>query len=211
MLSFLLSAFFWANSYEVFLPSLLLFHHPTFPCVQSIAISVLWKLFHLYTRYTTRTPRWNKMLKKLSEKKYAVKALSKTDYHLTCNPRIPRHKSCRSGSKNFQRTLLGKVWPSIGFKLFMGKQSIWQIICRLHGEKLKCHNLYKGFNWEHSQGWKGNPSTTERILFWFVKPSKTAPSYRCDKDDFGKKEIFTLTEMAAARWALKSGEAADAD
>ena len=52
--------------------------------------------------------------------------------------------------------------------------------------------------------------TKERILRRFVEPSKGNNTDTCDTIDFGKEEVFTLTEVAEAI-RMKSTKGADED
>ena len=54
--------------------------------------------------------------------------------------------------KNVLRTLLEGTWSSVGFQLFIVKQSILADHLPIAREKFKYHKLYQGFNWEHPPG-----------------------------------------------------------
>ena len=94
-----------------------------------------------------------KMLKKLSEqRKMRLRPGCKTGRHLICIPSIQWHEKLQLSQLNVQRTLLGRVWSSIRFQLFIGKLSILADHSPIAWEKFKYHDLHQGFNWEYPPG-----------------------------------------------------------
>ena len=120
-----------------------------------------------------RTFGETKMLKKLSEqRKMRLRPCCKTGHQVFPIPVFRGAKSCSLGNKNVKRTLLGRIWSSVGFQLFIGKQSILADHSPIAWEKFMHHNLHQGFNWEHSPWEEGNPFTLVRILWRFIELSK---------------------------------------
>ena len=87
-----------------------------------------------------------KRLKKLFEqRKMRSRPGYRTDRHLICNPDTLRREKRQFGSKEIQEEVLGRVWSSVEFQLFLGKQSILADQPPLMWQTIECHVLHQGF------------------------------------------------------------------
>ena len=109
------------------------------------------------------------------------------------------------------KNAFGEIWSSVGFQLFIGKQSILADHSPIAWEKFKYHNFHQGFNWEHPTDEKEILSRCRECWEDLLNPVRATLTDICYTIDFGKEEGFTLTEVAAAIREMKSGKAAGED
>ena len=139
-----------------------------------------------------------KMLKKLFEqRKMRLRPFCNTGHHLICNS-VFRGAKIRSSD-------LGGIWSSVGFQLFIGKQSIWADHSPIAWEKFKYHDLHQAFDWEHLRNEKEFFSRWTEYVENMLNPVRATPTDTCDTIDFGKEEVFKSTEVAAAT-RIESGK-----
>ena len=87
----------------------------------------------------------------------------------------------------------------------------WQTICRLRGKSLSTTTSIKDLTRNILRDKKEILSRCREFFEDLLNPVRATPTDTCDTIDFGKEELFTLIEVAAATWGLKSGKAAGED
>ena len=120
-------------------------------------------------------------------------------------------KSCNSSSKNAQSTLLGGIWSSVRFQVFIDKQSILATVCRLRGKSFSTTTSIKDSTKNILQDEKQILSRWREYFKNLLNPVRAAPTDTCDAIDFVKEEVLALTEVTAAIRGLKSTKAAGED
>ena len=142
-----------------------------------------------------------------------LKFCCRTGHHLICNSEIQSVKICSQGSKYIQRTLL---WEEFGRRLDCKYSSankvFWQTIRQLRGKSLSTTSSIKDSTrnnilWDE----KKIPSRWREYFEDLLNPVRATPIDTCDTTDFGKEEVFTLTEVVAVIRVLKSGKVAGED
>ena len=101
---------------------------------------------------------------------------------------------------------MGKVWLSVEFRIFIGKDNFWQTIRRLRG-KSSITSMQKSTG-NNLRGEKEILSRWRESFEDLVNPAKPTSTDTCNSIDFDKEEVFTLTEVTAVLRGLKSGKAA---
>ena len=87
--------------------------------------------------------------KAIRAKKNAFKALLQNKKAFDLQPRYSTARKSATLTVKMSTNAFGSL-VSLGFQLFIGKQSILADYSLLAWEKFKYNNLYQGFNWEHS-------------------------------------------------------------
>ena len=106
---------------------------------------------------------------------------------------------------------MGRVWSSVGFQLFFGKQSILADHPPFTWQKIKSHVLH--------QGSAGNILTDENEILsrWrqyfedFLNPVKALTRDKHKVTHLGEAEVFTAAEVATAIKKIKYEKAVDED
>ena len=106
---------------------------------------------------------------------------------------------------------MGKIWSSVGFQLFFGKQVFWQTIRRLRGKRSSVTYSIKDS--------AGNTQTDENEILsrWreyfedLLNAVKASTRDTHKVTHLGEEEVFTTAEVATAIKGIKSGKAAGDD
>ena len=131
---------------------------------------------------------------------------------MICNPNIPKHKKLQAHAvKMSKSTLLEEVCASFGFQLFIGKRSILADYLPLAWEKISTITSIKVLTGYILMDKKETLSRWKEYLEDLLNLIRATTTNLCDTIDFGKEEVFTLLEVAAAIRGLKSGKAAGQD
>ena len=108
---------------------------------------------------------------------------------------------------------MGRVWSSVGFQLFFGKQSISADHPPFTGQKIEYHVAYSIKDSDRNILTDENEILSRWREYFedLLNPVKASTRDTHEVTHLGDDKVFTAAEVATAIKGIKSGKAADED
>ena len=156
---------------------------------------------------------WNQDVKEaIRAKKDAFKALLQNRSSSDLQSRYSEARKTAAQSVKMSKERSSEEFSRrLDSNYLLANKVFWQTIRRLHGKSLSTTTSIKDSTGNILRDEKEILSRWKEYFEDLLNPVKATSTNTCDTINFGKEEVFTLIEVAAAVRGLKSGKSAGKD